>query len=50
MATKKKASSKKMTKTEVKAKLKAGIARAKKIHKEHPGKKWTTCVKEAYKK
>lgn len=33
-----------------KAKFKAAIARAKKIHKDHPGKKWTSCVKEAFKK
>jgi hypothetical protein len=32
------------------AKLKTKMAQAKKIHKAHPGKKWTTCVKEAWKK
>ena len=50
MATKKKAAPKKHTKAEVKAKFKKKIAEAKAIHKKHPGKKWGTCVKEAFKK
>ena len=32
------------------AKLKKIIAEAKKIRKEHPAKKWTTCVSEGAKK
>ncbi len=31
-------------------KFKKKIAEAKKIHKAHPGKKFSTCIKEAYKK
>ena len=45
MATKKKGGS-----TAQKAKFKAKIAEAKRIRAKHPGKKWTTCVKEAWKK
>jgi hypothetical protein len=31
------------------AKLKKITAEAKRIYKEHPTKKWTTCIKEAAK-
>ena len=50
MATAKKHTAKKHTKTEVKARMKKKMAEAKKIHEKHPGKKWATCVKEAWKK
>jgi len=32
------------------AKFKTNIAKAKKIKAAHPGKKWASCVKEAFKK
>jgi len=52
MPTKKKAASKKKTASKAAntKRLKAGIARAKAIRKKSPGKKWQTCVKEAFKK
>jgi hypothetical protein len=31
-------------------KFKKNIAKAKAIHKKSPGKKWATCVKQAFKK
>lgn len=52
MPAKKKAAAKKKTggKAANTARLKAGIAKAKKIYKDNPKKKWQTCVKEAFKK
>lgn len=50
MPAKKKSTKRKGGSAAAKAKFKATIAVAKKIHKAHPGKKWTTCVKEAFKK
>lgn len=41
---------KKTSKTKLAARGRAIMARAKKIRREHPSKKWTTCVKEAAKK
>jgi hypothetical protein len=43
---------KKATKKQLSArtKFKAMIAKAKKIYKDNPNKKWTSCVREASKK
>lgn len=51
MATAKKATKKKTGgSAAAKAKFKANIAKAKKIYKANPKKKWPSCVKEAFKK
>lgn len=36
--------------TAARKKFKAKVEEAKKIQKKHPAKKWTSCIKEAYKK
>jgi len=52
MATAKKKAAPKKTagKAANKARMKKAMAKAKAIRKKSPGKKWQTCVKEAWKK
>jgi hypothetical protein len=40
----------KQTKAQLRARMKNLMAKAKKIRKAHPGKKWTACVAAAAKK
>jgi hypothetical protein len=49
-ATKKKSTAKKTTKRKLNPAMVKGMAKAKAIHKANPKKKWTTCVKEGFKK
>ena len=38
-----------MTKAQIKARFKAKVKRAKAIQAKNPKKKWTSCIKEAWK-